>query len=129
MLQVVAGIIRIDVYVLLCRRSAKSARFPLKWEFPGGKVEAGESPEQALHRELFEELGIRIRKAELCHRYTYHYQDEPEFELIFFRVLEYDNTVQNRLFDKTAWLRKNQLLSYDLLEGDRPLLEACDLFS
>ena len=48
-----------DGLVLAARRSA-SMSLPLKWEFPGGKIDNGESPEECLHRELFEELGIRV---------------------------------------------------------------------
>lgn len=124
MLQVVAGIIQINDYILLCRRHAKSRRFPLRWEFPGGKVEAGESPREALDRELDEELGISVIKAELLMRYPYHYLNEKDFELIFYRVLEFEHTVQNRQFDRLAWLRPGQLADYDLLEGDRTLLES-----
>lgn len=128
MLQVVAGIIQIENYILLCRRHARSRRFPLRWEFPGGKVEADESPREALDRELYEELGISVLKAEMLLRYPYHYTNEKDFELIFFRVLEFENTVQNRQFDRLAWLRPEQLGDYDLLEGDRPLLQS-DLFA
>ncbi|MDD3094823.1 MAG: NUDIX domain-containing protein [Candidatus Neomarinimicrobiota bacterium] len=123
MLQVVAGIIGIGDYYLICRRHARSARFPLKWEFPGGKVERGELPSDALDRELQEELGIRVTRREPFLSYPYQYAGEEPFELLFYRVLEYENTVQNLQFSKIAWLRLEQIRNYDLLEGDLALLE------
>lgn len=123
MLQVVAGIIQIDGYVLICRRHSDSLRFPLKWEFPGGKIELGEGPRKALDRELHEELGIAVKSAEILDRYIYRYEREDDFELIFFEVSEFDNTIQNRQFDRMAWVRSEQLPDYELLDGDKPLLK------
>ena len=60
MIAVVAGVVRREGRLLLCRRPA-DRRCGLLWEFPGGKLEPGESPEAALERELFEELGVRTR--------------------------------------------------------------------
>ena len=56
---VACAIIERDGLVLVAQRS-RSMRMPLKWEFPGGKIEPGEGPEACLHRELLEELGIRV---------------------------------------------------------------------
>lgn len=123
MLQVVAGIIGISGYYLICRRHARSARFPLKWEFPGGKVEENESPSEALRRELHEELGIRVISSESYFNYRYQYAGEEPFELLFFLVGEYENTVQNLQFSKTAWVRPDQIHRFDLLEGDLPFLD------
>ncbi|MFC5500656.1 (deoxy)nucleoside triphosphate pyrophosphohydrolase [Lysinimonas soli] len=68
-LQVVAAVLIRDAAVLACRRRPGTSAAGL-WEFPGGKVEAAESPEQALRRELREELGIDVDVLELMHRET-----------------------------------------------------------
>ncbi len=119
---VVAGIIEIDGFFLLCRRHEKSARFPLKWEFPGGKIEKNETPAEALARELKEELGIKIKRSELLTDYRFRYKNEPEIHLYFFRIWDFEKTVQNRLFDMIAWVALNDLHRYDILDGDRKLL-------
>ncbi|MBN2780623.1 MAG: (deoxy)nucleoside triphosphate pyrophosphohydrolase [Candidatus Marinimicrobia bacterium] len=122
MLQVVAGIIELDGFVLLCRRRANERRFPRKWEFPGGKVEDDESPEAAIDRELREELGIRVKTKKPYARYTFQYDGELPFELIFFTILDHDHTIQNLQFESMAWVLREKLNSYDLLEGDKPLV-------
>ncbi|MEA2077675.1 MAG: (deoxy)nucleoside triphosphate pyrophosphohydrolase [Candidatus Marinimicrobia bacterium] len=123
MLHVVAGIIEIDGYILLCQRHRDSARFPLKWEFPGGKVEMSESPEDAIKRELKEELGIFVNTVEKIEEYSFSYGNEPDFRLHFFRILEFENTPQNLQFETIAWLLHDNLLNYDLLEGDLPFVK------
>ncbi len=123
MLHVVAGIIELDGYVLLCQRHHDSLRFPLKWEFPGGKVEKDESPEVAIIRELHEELGILVKEVEKIDEYNFSYENESEFRLHFFRILEFENTPQNLQFESIAWSLNNNLLKYDLLEGDLPFVK------
>ena len=70
MTTVVAGVLIRDNRILICQRRADQAH-ALKWEFPGGKLEAGESPEQALVRELREELGIESTPIRELMRYEY----------------------------------------------------------
>ena len=69
MVQVVAAVLQSEDKILVGQRMPEQSH-PLKWEFPGGKVEPGESPEQALARELEEELGIRGAAGELMTRYS-----------------------------------------------------------
>ena len=123
MLHVVAGIIELDGYVLLCQRHRNSSRFPLKWEFPGGKVEKDESPKAAIVRELHEELGILIKETEKIDEYNFSYENESEFRLHFFRILEFENTPQNLQFESIAWSLNENLLKYDFLEGDLPFVK------
>ncbi|MDZ7796855.1 MAG: (deoxy)nucleoside triphosphate pyrophosphohydrolase [Candidatus Marinimicrobia bacterium] len=122
MQKVVAAVIEIDGFFLLCRRHKRSARFPLKWEFPGGKLEKNETPAEALSRELKEELGIEIKNSEPLTDYRYRYNNEPEIHLYFFRIRDFEKTVQNRQFDMIAWVALNDLHRYDILDGDRKLL-------
>ena len=82
MIQVVAAILERGGHVLIGRRKPEQSH-PLKWEFPGGKVEPGETPEQALARELEEELGLRARPAR-DHPVPYTYPGKDPIELIFF---------------------------------------------
>ena len=123
MLHVVAGMIEMDGFVLICQRHRLSKRFPLKWEFPGGKVEKTEGPEEAIKRELEEELGIIVGQIEKIDNYTFAYGHEPEFHLHFFKILDFENTVQNLQFENMAWVRPEDIASYDLLSGDLPFLK------
>jgi len=116
--QVVAAMIEMNGYILICRRSALSFRFPLKWEFPGGKVEPGESPETAIIREMEEELGIRVHGIRHALSYEYRYRDEDPIRLIFFCITGFEGTVQNRQFEQIAWVRREKLHTYDFLDGD-----------
>lgn len=122
-MRVVAGFIELDNFVLLCQRHRNSKRFPLKWEFPGGKVEDNEIPEEAIRRELYEELGIVVGSISLIDEYLYSYHDEAEFNLYFFRIASFENTIQNLEFERIAWVRTEELFRYDLLEGDLPFLK------
>lgn len=123
MLYVVAGIIESEGKVLLCQRHRNSKRFPLKWEFPGGKVEANESPENAIARELKEELDIECRDIRLLQEYDFAYQNEKPFHLFFFRIGTFSGTIKNLQFEKIAWVGPESISGYDLLEGDKPFLQ------
>ena len=123
MLHVVAGIIELDGYILLCQRHIDSRRLPLKWEFPGGKVEKGESPKDAIKRELNEELGILVQEVEKVEAYSFGYPNEESFYLHFFKINKYNNTIQNLQFEGMAWVRPEEILNYDMLEGDLPFVE------
>lgn len=114
---VVAALIERDGQVLICQRK-KGHRHELKWEFPGGKVEPGESPPQALERELEEELGIRARIGPEMERYQFCYQQKAPIELIFYRVAEFSGEARNRIFEDIRWEAFGNLLRYDFLDGD-----------
>jgi 8-oxo-dGTP diphosphatase len=119
--QVVAGIIERDGRILICRRRADQAH-ALKWEFPGGKVEPGESAGEALRRELAEELAIEIDGCEEIGRYQFAYPGKPPIELAFLRVNGYRGAVANLIFEEVAWAPRPRLAEYDFLEGDLPFL-------
>src|SRR5436305_9437449 len=97
MLQVVAAILERDGRILICRRTPHQSH-PLKWEFPGGKVEPGETPEAALARELEEELGIFGAAGEEIMRYEYCYPGKSPIELIFSRVTRCSGAPHNMIF-------------------------------
>jgi 8-oxo-dGTP diphosphatase len=121
MLQVVAAIIERDARILICRRKPEQSH-PLKWEFPGGKVEPGETPEQALTRELEEELGIRGATGTEIARYEYTYPGKNPILLIFFRVTAFQGAPENLVFHEMRWVPRLRLAEYDFVEGDRDFL-------
>jgi len=119
--QVVAAVIERDGRVLICQRSADD-RYPLKWEFPGGKVEPGEDPRAALARELEEELAIRAVIGDEILSYEYRYPQRTPIRLIFFRVPHYAGDLRNRQFADTRWEAPARLPAYDFVDGDAPFV-------
>jgi len=128
MITVVAAVIERDGQVLIGQRPA-GHRHGLKWEFPGGKIEPGEAPEEALRRELEEELGIQAVIGGQIAAYEYAYPARAPIRLIFFAVREFRGVVENRVFEQVLWEKREQLPRYDFLEGDvdfvRMLAEKC----
>ncbi len=121
MTEVVAGVLEDEGKILICRRR-RDQLHPLKWEFPGGKLEPGESPEAALVRELSEELGIDASAGPELMRYEFSYAGKKPILLIFLRVAEWRGEIENRIFDKILWARPEELPGYDFLEGDARFL-------
>lgn len=121
-IRVVAGLIFQGEKLLACQRR-EGGLFPLKWEFPGGKIEEGEEALAALQRELREELGIDVHSATEVLRYAYQYPDWNEVDLIFFRVQTYHGEIQNHAFHSLAWIQPHELGSLDFLEGDRLVVD------
>lgn len=121
MTTVVAGILERDAKILICRRRADQPH-ALKWEFPGGKLEAGESPEAGLARELREELGIEAAIGRELMRYEFTYPGRKPILLIFFEVLVWGGDVTNLIFETIAWEFRDALGNYDFLEGDTQFL-------
>jgi 8-oxo-dGTP diphosphatase len=94
-----------------------------RWEFPGGKVGAAESEPQALSRELYEELGVRIGEPQFCLRLTHAYPDRT-VELSFWIVREFAGEPQGRDGQQLRWVPGADLDRQDILEADRPFIEA-----
>ena len=118
MLTVVAAVIRDrEGRILVCQRRRDDTH-ALKWEFPGGKVEAGEEPAQALIRELREELGIEATLGGELSRFRHRYGSRPPFVLIFFDVVEYAGTPVNNVFERIEWEEPRRLPDYDFLDAD-----------
>lgn len=119
---VVAGLISDQGRLLICQRSAQGS-FPNQWEFPGGKIEEGEEPSEALRRELHEELGIAAEIGPEVWRTDHQYTGHPPVRLIFFSVEKYSGVPENRVFQQILWANPRDLTLYDFLEADRPLVE------
>jgi 8-oxo-dGTP diphosphatase len=123
MLTVVAALIERDGRLLVCQRR-HDARFPLLWEFPGGKCEPGETPQRALARELREELGIAAEIGHEVYRTRHKYPEMPrEIELIFFAAHLNDGEPQNLDFEQIAWRESASLPELNFLPADRELIE------
>lgn len=122
MITVTAGILSDGDRVLICQRRAGS-QFPLKWEFPGGKIEEGESPEACLHRELSEELAIEAEVGPEIYRTEHRYPSGFAVRLLFFRIMQSSGTPTNHAFERIEWVRQADLCAYDFLEADRELIE------
>ena len=115
--EVVAAVIERGGLILIGQRKPRG-RHGLKWEFPGGKVEAGESSREALARELREELGIEARIGGEIERYDFSYSAGQVTHLIFFKVTEFSREPVNLDFAQITWVERNRLTDYDFLEGD-----------
>jgi 8-oxo-dGTP diphosphatase len=121
MKRVVAGLIEKDGKLLVCQRT-RHQTMPLKWEFPGGKIEEGEQPRDALRRELEEELGIIATIGDEIARIQHEYPNGGMVELRFFLVREYAGEIENRIFKDVQWSEPRALPSYDFLEADETLV-------
>jgi 8-oxo-dGTP diphosphatase len=124
--QVVAGLIMRDDgkqgrQVLICQRT-RHQTMPLKWEFPGGKIEAGEQPRDALVRELEEELGIAAEVGDEVARIRHIYASGSSVELRFYEVPTYRGEIENRIFKQIMWEKFSELPKYDFLEADVELV-------
>jgi 8-oxo-dGTP diphosphatase len=119
---VVAALIVKDHQLLVCQRT-RHQTMPLKWEFPGGKVEPGESPEAALHRELEEELGIQATIGPKVATIRHNYQGGIGVELHFFLVEKFQGEIQNRIFRDVRWAARHELPQFDFLEADVELVK------
>ena|ERR1700733_457473 len=116
-IQVAAAAIERGGLILIGQRE-RGSRHPLKWEFPGGKVEPGESPRDALQRELREELAIEAVIGQELDRYDVQYPGGILTHLFFYRVTEFSGEPQNLDFEQIVWERPALLSIYDFLEGD-----------
>lgn len=126
-LLVVAAVIKKDGKFLISQRR-EGGSFPLKWEFPGGKLETGETPKQALHRELMEELGIDATIGQELARYECRYPAprtagmrqaaSRTVVLLFFEVTTFTGIPRNLAFAQFRWEDRAKLDSYDFLDGD-----------
>jgi len=107
--------------VLICQRRPDQP-MALKWEFPGGKIEEGEQPRDAMRRELEEELGIVAEVGVEVARIVHEYPGGGSVELRFFEIRKYQGEIENRIFREIRWVTRQELLGLDFLEADLGLV-------
>ena len=120
--RVAAALILKNWKMLICQRT-RHQPFPLKWEFPGGKIEKGEQPRDALRRELEEELGVGAKIGDEVSRIQHTYSRGGTVELRFFLVEEFAGEIENRIFKDVRWVARKDLPKFDFLEADAGLVE------
>jgi 8-oxo-dGTP diphosphatase len=116
-----AVVVNAEGCVLVTQRSALMS-LPMKWEFPGGKVELGETPEEALHREIAEELGVAIKILNRISDSVYAYP-EKEICLMPFVCMITEGEISLKEHLAYAWCKPSDLLHIDLAEADIPIAQ------
>lgn len=122
MTEVAVGVLRNKNHILICQRK-KHGRYGLKWEFPGGKLEPGESVEQCLRRELQEELSIEVHSIERVQTESAYYEDGGVFNVAYCFVSGFNGEMQNNVFEQIRWVTIDELKEMDLLEGNKPFVK------
>jgi 8-oxo-dGTP diphosphatase len=121
LIPVTAGILVRNGRILICQRH-HSDRYGLQWEFPGGKVGNGETHEQALRRELNEELATQAEIGPEVYTVRHRYPDRY-VEVVFYRVDSFAPEPVNRVFEAIAWAGREELGAHRFLDADRELVE------
>ncbi|MDJ0784522.1 MAG: (deoxy)nucleoside triphosphate pyrophosphohydrolase [Desulfosarcinaceae bacterium] len=119
--KVTAGVIRHAGRILIAQRAADDPH-PLRWEFPGGKLEAGETPEACLRREIDEELGIEVAVGELLVRHL-HSDDQGQIDLFAFQADWIAGKLRRRIHSQHRWVVPAELTNFDFLPADLPIIE------
>ena len=125
MIRVAVGILRRDGKILACQRK-RGGRYELKWEFPGGKVERGESIQECLARELREELAINIHAVDRMEVQSAEYDDGGHYEVAYCAVTGFDGEPKNNVFEQVRWVTLEELRSLDNLEGNKDFIAGMD---
>ncbi len=115
---VVGGLIYQNEKILICQRKEEGDH-PLKWEFPGGKLKKNENNQDALKRELKEELNIEINEMIFFDEYIYEYEElSKKLKLVFFSIFQFKGEIQTKVHRQLKWIDISNLSDYDFLEGD-----------
>ncbi|MBM6549759.1 8-oxo-dGTP diphosphatase MutT [Marinomonas ostreistagni] len=121
LIRVAAGIIERDGQIFVALRSSDKHQGGL-WEFPGGKVEADETPQAALSRELAEECGIEVQGSESFHVIRHDYSDKS-VELHFYRVFDFACEPHGKEGQQVAWVSRQQLTELAFPEANVPIVD------
>ena len=122
-IKVVAGLILQNNKILICQRP-NFKDHPLKWEFPGGKIKNDETNEEALIREINEELSIKIINYEEMISYNFNYKDLNKRVFIYFYLVNnFSGKVLNNFHKELKWIEIKDIREYDFLEGDHKIID------
>ena len=122
-INVVGGLIIKNQKLLICQRT-KNKDHGLKWEFPGGKIKNDETNEEALIREINEELSINIINYEELISYNFNYKDLNKKVLIYFYLVNnFSGKVLNNFHKELKWIEIKDIREYDFLEGDLKIID------
>ena len=120
---VVAGLIFQNNKLLICQRP-KFKDHPLKWEFPGGKIKKDETSEDALIREINEELSINIFNYNELISYNFNYSDLGKAVFInFYLIKNFTGKILNNFHNQLKWIEIKDIREYDFLEGDLKIID------
>jgi 8-oxo-dGTP diphosphatase len=120
---VVAAVIEREGRRILIGQRRRGDTSPLKWEFPGGKIEADEEPEAALARELREELAATlVRCVEMGRVHHVYANSSNPVEIRFYAAEIAEENIQSRCFEQIAWVLPKELGDYDFLDANRVLI-------
>lgn len=119
--KVIAAVITRDNKILIAQRAKKDALYG-KWEFPGGKMELGETEHECLTRELYEEFGIHAEIGPYIHTVTFEYKGEL-MDMVAFYVYEFTGDILLHEHQQIKWVTKEELYNYDFPDPDKPILE------
>tara|TARA_B100000683_G_scaffold200484_1_gene193777 strand:+ start:848 stop:1258 length:411 start_codon:yes stop_codon:yes gene_type:complete len=122
-IKVVAGLILQNNKLLICQRP-KFKDHPLKWEFPGGKIKKNETSEDALIREINEELSINIFNYNELISYNFNYSDLGKAVFInFYLIKNFTGKILNNFHNQLKWIEIKDIREYDFLEGDLKIID------
>jgi len=121
MTRVAVAILRRNGKLVVCQRK-RGGRYALKWEFPGGKIEPGETVLGCLERELREELSIIVTDVERVESAVTHYEDGGYFEVSYCYVLRFEGEIRNNVFEDIRWVTPAELETMDVLEGNTEII-------
>ena len=121
-INVVAGIIINQNKILIGKRKDKDIGGG-KWEFPGGKIEVGETNSEALERELYEELGISVKIGKELMNYE-HVFKTTIYNITFMEIIDYEGEICNNAHSEIKWVKFSNLLEYDFISGDDRFIQS-----
>lgn len=118
---VTAALLRMDSKILITKRPADKQQGGF-WEFPGGKLNSDETPQQALHRELLEEIDLEVEVGAIF-EVVYHRYDWGAVLILVYECRPLGTVIRNLEVDEHRWVTVEQLPEYDLLPADRPIVD------